>query len=65
MDTKKKKLIRVVFDVRDEMKHPICSDVDLSVAALDPDEAIDRVFAEMQQQFKGSVIHLSRVRICA
>ena len=65
MVTKKKQLIRVVFDVLDEMKHHIRLNEDLSVAATDPDEAIDWVFAEMQRQFKGSDIRLSRVRICA
>ncbi|MVM28835.1 hypothetical protein GO755_02230 [Spirosoma sp. HMF4905] len=65
MATKKKQLIRVVFDVLDEMKHNIRMDEDLSVAATDPDEAIDWVLAEMQRQFNRSDIRLSRVRICA
>ncbi|MVM38476.1 hypothetical protein GO730_14405 [Spirosoma sp. HMF3257] len=65
MATKKKQLIRVVFDVLDEMKHNIRLNEDLSVTATDPDEAIDWVFAEMQRQFKRSDIRLSRVRICA
>lgn len=65
MATKRKQLIRVVFDVLDEMKHNIRQDEDLSVTATDPDEAIDWVFAEMQRQCKRSDIRLSRVRICA
>jgi hypothetical protein len=65
MVTKKKQLIRVVFDVLDEMKHQIRLDEDLSVAATDPDEAIDWVFTEMQRLFNRSDIRLSRVRICA
>ncbi|GAB2563702.1 hypothetical protein GCM10027190_11580 [Spirosoma areae] len=65
MTTKKKQVIRVVFDVRDEMKHSIRLDEDISVPATDPDQAIEWVFAEMQRQFNRSDIHLSRVRICA
>lgn len=65
MATRKKQLIRVVFDVLDEMKRNIRLDEDLSVTAMDPDEAIDLVFAEMQRQFKRSDIRLGRVRICA
>ncbi|GAB3024674.1 hypothetical protein [Spirosoma pulveris] len=65
MATRKKQLIRVVFDVLDEMKQNIRLDEDLSVAATDPDEAIDWVFAEMQRQLNRSDIRLSRVRICA
>ncbi|GAB4043858.1 hypothetical protein [Spirosoma foliorum] len=65
MASKKKQLIRVVFDVLDEMKQNIRSDEDLAVTATDPDEAIDWVYAEMQRQFNRSDIRLSRVRICA
>ncbi|AKD58425.1 hypothetical protein [Spirosoma radiotolerans] len=65
MATRRKQLIRVVFDVLDEMKHNIRLDEDLSVAAADPDEAIDWVFTEMQRQLNRSDIRLSRVRICA
>jgi len=65
MATRKKQLIRVVFDVLDEMKQSLRSDEDLSVAATDPDEAIDWVFTEMQRQLNRSDIRLSRVRICA
>ncbi|SOD91760.1 hypothetical protein [Spirosoma fluviale] len=65
MATRKKQLIRVVFDVLDEMKQNIRLDEDLSVAANDPDEAIDWVFTEMQRQLNRSDIRLSRVRICA
>ncbi|GAB2584194.1 hypothetical protein GCM10027190_36800 [Spirosoma areae] len=65
MATKKKQFIRVIFDVLDEMKHHIRLNEELSVAATDPDEAIDGVFAEMQRQFNRSDIRLSRVRICA
>lgn len=63
MATKKKQRIRVIFDVLDEMKQHLRLDEDISVAASDPDEAIDWVFMEMQRQFKGSTIRLSRVRI--
>ncbi|QJW91277.1 hypothetical protein HNV11_18795 [Spirosoma taeanense] len=65
MAAKRKQIIRVVFDVLDEMKHQIRLDQDVSVAAADPDEAIDWVFTEMQRQFNRSDIRLSRVRICA
>lgn len=65
MATRKKQLIRVVFDVLDEMKRNIRLDEDISVAANDPDEAIDWVFTEMQRQLNRSDIRLSRVRICA
>ncbi|GAB4019019.1 hypothetical protein EXU85_22040 [Spirosoma sp. KCTC 42546] len=65
MVTKRKQLIRVVFDVLDETNHNIQQNGDLSVAAADPDEAIDWVFAEMQRQFNRPDIRLSRVRICA
>ncbi|GAB3796388.1 hypothetical protein GCM10028819_13910 [Spirosoma humi] len=65
MATRKKQLIRVVFDVLDEMKQNLRLDEDLSVAATDPDEAIDWVFSEMQRQLNRSDIRLSRVRICA
>ena len=65
MATKKKHLIRVVFDVLDGMKHQIRQNEDLSVPATDPDEAIEWVLAEMQRQFNRPDIHLSRVRICA
>ncbi len=65
MATRKKHLIRVVFDVLDEMKHNIRLDEDLSVNAADPDEAIDYAFAEMQRRCNRSDIRLSRVRICA
>jgi hypothetical protein len=65
MAHKRKQLIRVVFDVLDENKQQIRLNEDRSVAALDPDEAIDWVFAEMQRQFNRSDIRLSRVRICA
>lgn len=65
MAIRKKQLIRVVFDVLDETNHQIRLNGDLSVAAADPDEAIDWVFAEMQRQFNRSDIQLSKVRICA
>lgn len=65
MATKKKHIIRVIFDVLDEMKHQIRLNEDLSVPAADPDEAIEWVLAEMQRQCKRPDIHLSRVRICA
>ena len=52
MAAKKKHVIRVVFDVLDGMKHNIRLNEDLSVAAADPDEAIEWVWAEMQRQFK-------------
>lgn len=65
MTTKKKHIIRVVFDVLDGMKHQIRLNEDLSVPATDPDEAIEWVWAEMQRQFNRSDIHLSRVRIYA
>jgi hypothetical protein len=65
MAARKKQLIRVVFDVLDEMKHNIRLDEDISVAANDPDEAIDWVFTEMQRQLNRSDIRLARVRICA
>lgn len=65
MALRKKQLIRVVFDVLDETKHYVRQNEDLSVAATDPDEAIDWVLAEMQRQFKRSDIRLARVRICA
>jgi anion-transporting ArsA/GET3 family ATPase len=65
MVTKKKRLIRVVFDVLDEMNQSIRQNENLSVAAADPDEAIDWVFAEMQRQFNQPGIRLSKVRICA
>jgi hypothetical protein len=65
MAARRKHVIRVVFDVLDEMKHLIRLDEDLSVAATDPDEAIDWAFDEMQRQLNRSDIRLSRVRICA
>ncbi|MFD2571863.1 hypothetical protein ACFSUS_14560 [Spirosoma soli] len=65
MATRKKQLIRVVFDLLDEAKNNIRQDENLCVNATDPDEAIDWVFAEMQRQFNRSDIRLSRVRICA
>ena len=65
MAARRKQVIRVVFDVLDEMNHNIRHDEDLSVTAADPDEAIDWVFAEMQRHFKQPGIRLSRVRICA
>ncbi|RYF73158.1 MAG: hypothetical protein EOO39_10890 [Cytophagaceae bacterium] len=65
MTRQRKQLIRVVFDVVDEHKQQIRLNEDLSVAATDPDEAIDWVFAEMQRQFNRSDILLARVRICA
>ncbi len=65
MPTRKKHIIRVVFDVLDGMKHQIRQNEDLFVPAADPDEAIEWVLAEMQRQFNRSDIHLSRVRICA
>ena len=65
MAIKKKYLIRVVFDVLDEMNHNLQQNGDLSVSALDPDEAINWVFAEMQRQFNRPDIRLARVRICA
>ncbi len=65
MATKKKQLIRVVFDVLDEMNQNLRQNGDLSVAATDPDEAIDWVFAEMQRHYNQPGIRLTRVRICA
>lgn len=65
MATRKKQLIRVVFDVLDGMNHNIRLNNDVCVTAADPDEAIDWVFAEMQRQFNRSDIRLSKVRICA
>ena len=65
MATKKKHLIRVVFDVLDGMNHHIRLNEDIFVPAADPDEAIEWAFAEMQRQFNRPDIHLSRVRICA
>ena len=65
MATKKKQLIRVMFDVLDEMNHNLRQNEDLSVAATDPDEAIDWVFAEMQRHFNQPGIRIARVRICA
>lgn len=65
MTSRRKHLIRVVFDVIDEHKQQIRLNEDLSVAAADPDEAIDWVFAEMQRQFNRADILLARVRICA
>ncbi|GAB3753582.1 hypothetical protein [Spirosoma pomorum] len=62
---KKKQLIRVVFDVLDTANRNMRQNEDLSVAACDPDEAIDWVYAEMQRQFSQSEIRLARVRICA
>ena len=61
----KKQVIRVVFDVQDGTKHAIRQDEALSVIARDPDEAIDWVYTQMQRQFKGLDIRLTRVRICA
>jgi len=65
MTRQRKQLIRVVFDVVDVHKQQIRLNEDMSVAATDPDEAIDWVFAEMQRQFNRSDILLTRVRICA
>ena len=65
MATTKKQLIRVIFDVLDEMNQHIRLNEDVSVSAADPDEAIDWVFADMQRQFKGVSIRLTKVRICA
>lgn len=65
MATKKKHIIRVVFDVLDGMKHQLRLNEDLFVPAADPDEAIEWVLAEMQRQCKRSDIYLSRVRIGA
>ena len=65
MATRKKHLIRIVFDVLDETSHNNWLTKDLSVAANDPDEAIEWVFAEMQRQFNRTDIRLARVRICA
>jgi hypothetical protein len=62
---KKKQLIRVVFDVLDNMNQNMRQNEDLSVTVADPDEAIDWAYAEMQRQFNRSDIRLSRVRICA
>lgn len=61
----KKQLIRVVFDVVDAGKHPLRQDEALCVAAADPDEAIDWVWAAMQREFPGASIRLTRVRIGA
>lgn len=65
MATRKKQPIRVVFDVLDEMNRYIQLNGDVCVAAADPDEAIDWVYAEMQRQFNRSDIRLAKVRICA
>ncbi len=65
MATPKKHLIRVVFDVLDETNHHLRLNEDRSVAAADPDEAIEGVLTEMQRQFNLPGIRLSRVRICA
>lgn len=65
MTSKKKHIIRIVFDILDETSHNVWLTKDLSVSARDPDEAIDWVFAEMQRQFKRDDIRLARVRICA
>ncbi|WP_080236906.1 hypothetical protein [Spirosoma rigui] len=65
MANRKKQVIRVVFDVLDEMNHNLRHNEDVSVSATDPDEAIDWVFAEMQRHFNQPGIRLSRVRICA
>lgn len=63
MATKKKQLIRVMFDVLDARNQLIRQNGELSVAAADPDEAIDWVWADMQRQFNQADIRLSRVRI--
>ncbi|GAB4033399.1 hypothetical protein [Spirosoma gilvum] len=63
MGSKKKQLFRIVFDVLDGTNQQICQNGDVSIAATDPDEAIDWVFAEMQRQFKRPDIRLSRVRV--
>ncbi|WP_026308991.1 hypothetical protein [Spirosoma spitsbergense] len=63
MATRKKQLIRVVFDVLDESNQLIRQQGELLVAAADPDEAIDWVWADMQRQFNQPGIRLSRVRI--
>ncbi|QIP11138.1 hypothetical protein G8759_14720 [Spirosoma aureum] len=60
-----KHIIRVMFDVMDPAKTCLRTDEDLSVAAPDPDEAIEYVYTEMKRQFKRSDILLARVRICA
>jgi hypothetical protein len=65
MANRKKQVIRVMFDVLDDMNRNLRHNEDLSVAATDPDEAIDWVFAEMQRHFNQPGIRLSRVRICA
>ncbi|WP_080059104.1 hypothetical protein [Spirosoma aerolatum] len=61
----KKQVIRIVFDVLDERNHSLFINGDLSITAADPDEAIDQVFTQMQQQFNRPDIRLTRVRICA
>ncbi|GAB4020045.1 hypothetical protein [Spirosoma koreense] len=64
MTTAKKHVIRVVFDVLDGMGQLIRLNGDVSVAAADPDEAIEWVFDEMQRQFNRKDIRLSKVLIC-
>lgn len=63
MANKKKQLLRIIFDVLDSMNQHILLNVDRSIAAADPDEAIDMAYDEMQRQFKGADIRLTRVRI--
>ncbi len=63
MANRKKQLIRIIFDVLDGMNQHILLNVDRSVAAADPDEAVDMAFDEMQRQFKQDDIRLTRVRI--
>jgi hypothetical protein len=63
MATKKKQLLRIIFDVLDSMNQHILLNVDRSIAAADPDEAIDMAYDEMQRKFKGADIRLTRVRI--
>lgn len=65
MATKRKQVIRVVFDVLDSMNRNMRQNEDFKVVAADPDEAIEWVFAEMQRQLNQPDIRLGRVRICA
>lgn len=65
MVTRRKQVIRVMFDVLDESNRSMRQNEDFKVTAADPDEAIDWVFAEMQRQLNRTDIRLGRVRICA
>lgn len=63
MANRKKQAMRIIFDVLDGMNQHVLLNVDRSLNAADPDEAIDMAFDEMQRQFQGADIRLSRVRI--